>query len=560
MSVRTSHIDTFVNDGLPSAEDQAQYAFSLEALRFPETLNCAAELLDKQVHRGLGDKIAILGEGCSWTYQALFDKSNKIASVLTEDCGLLPGERVLLRAPNCPMLAASWLGVVKAGGIVVATMPLMRAQDLDPVIHKSRPRYALCDARLVDELVLLQGQTEFLSELLVFGDDARGDGHARLEARIAKKSGVYDPVDTNRDDVALIAFTSGTTGNPKGTLHYHSDVMSMCVCVGDELIGAGPDDIFIGSPPLAFTFGLGMLLAIPLHAGATTVLVEKVSPADLATAIETYQATICATAPTAYRAMVNQISDGSLDSLEKSISAGEHLPLATFEKWEEATGIRMIDGLGTTEMIHIFVSASGDDIRPGAIGKAINGYEVAVLDTDNEPVSSMEAGRLAVKGPTGCKYLNDDRQKEYVIDGWNITGDICKRDEDGYIWYVSRSDDMIISSGYNIAGPDVEAALLGHEAVLECAVVGAADPERGQLVRAYVVLRDGSEASHGLTQALQQHVKSTIAPYKYPRSIVFVESLPRTQTGKIQRFKLRQQDPQEGDGDRTFTPLDNQNH
>ena len=540
MSARTSHIDTFAGDGLPAVEDQPEYTFSLDSLRFPEELNCAVELLDQQVQRGLGNKVAILSHGCKWTYQQLLDQSNRIASVLTEDCGLVPGERVLLRAPNCPMLAASWLGIVKAGGIVVATMPLMRAQDLDPVINKARPAYALCDARLVDELDLLQEKNGTPGKILVFGDGANGKEHERLETRMAAKSGTYDNVRTNCQDVALIAFTSGTTGKPKGTLHYHRDVMSMCVCVGRELLDAGPGDIFIGSPPLAFTFGLGMLLTIPLYVGATTALIEKASPADLAAAIETFQATICATAPTAYRAMLNDMSDGSLHSLKKTISAGEHLPRATFEEWEEATGIRMINGLGTTEMMHIFVSASGDDIRPGAVGKAVNGYEVAVLDPDNKPMSSLETGRLAVKGPTGCKYLNDDRQRDYVIDGWNVTGDICKCDEDGYIWYVSRSDDMIISAGYNIAGPEVEAALMQHEAVLECAVVGAPDSDRGQVVRAYIVLREGYEASEALQQTIQQHVKSTIAPYKYPRTIVWVESLPKTQTGKIQRYKLLQ--------------------
>ena len=540
MSARTSHIDTFVSDGLPSEEDQPDYTFSLDSLRFPEKLNCAVELLDKQVERGLGNKVAILSHGCQWTYQELFDRANRIASVMTEDCGLVPGERVLLRAPNCPMLAASWLGIIKAGGIAVATMPLLRAQDLDPVVAKARPKYALCDARLVDELVLLQQKNEFPSKLLVFGDSANGREHERLETRMAAKSGSYDNVRTYCKDVALIAFTSGTTGKPKGTLHYHSDVMSMCVCVGQELIGAGPDDIFIGSPPLAFTFGLGMLLTIPLYVGATTALIEKASPADLAAAIEVFQATVCATAPTAYRAMLSDMSAGSLGSLKKSISAGEHLPRATFDEWEKATGMRMIDGLGTTEMMHIFVSASGDDIRPGAIGKALKGYEVAVLDTDNKPMSSAEAGRLAVKGPTGCKYLNDERQKDYVIDGWNVTGDICKCDADGYIWYVSRSDDMIISAGYNIAAPEVEAALMQHEAVLECAVVGAPHAERGHVVKAYIVLRDDYVDSAALQQTIQQHVKSTIAPYKYPRTIVCVASLPKTQTGKIQRYKLLQ--------------------
>jgi len=540
MSAHTSHIDTFAADGLPAEEDQPEFIFSLDSLQYPEQLNCAVELLDRQVESGLGDKVAILSHDCAWTYRELLDKSNRIARVLTEELGLVSGERVLLRAPNCPMLAACWCGVLKAGGIAVATMPLMRAQDLDPVISQARPAYALCDARLVDELVLLHDQDEFPRKMLVFGDDAYAQEHERLETLMAASSDTWENVPTCAKDVALIAFTSGTTGKPKGTIHFHRDVMSMCICVGQDLLAAGPDDIFIGSPPLAFTFGLGMLLTFPLYAGATAVLIEKASPADLAAAIDTFQATICATAPTAYRAMLHDMDDGALRSLKQSVSAGEHLPLATYEDWQQATGIRMINGLGTTEMIHIFVSASGDDIRPGAIGKALDGYEVSVLGADNNPLPLMEAGRLAVKGPTGCKYLNDDRQQNYVVDGWNITGDICKCDQDGYIWYVSRSDDMIISSGYNIAGPEVEAALLQHEAVFECAVVGAPDAERGQVVSAYIVLNKGFAGSAALDQAIAQHVKATIAPYKYPRNIVYVETLPKTQTGKIQRYKLLQ--------------------
>jgi len=540
MSTRTSHVDTFVADGLPSEQDQPEYIFSLESLDFPEKLNCAGEILDTQVNRGLGDKVAILSPGCNWTYQELWDKANRIAATLTDKCGLVPGERVLLRAPNCPMLAAAWFGVIKAGGVAVTTMPLMRAQDLEPVIRKSLPAYAICDAGLVDEVMMLQGLTEFPRKLLLFGSATDSNEHERLETLMADRSGAFDNVDTFANDAALIAFTSGTTGDPKGTVHFHRDVMSMCICVGQGLIEAERNDIFIGSPPLAFTFGLGMLLAFPLHAGAATVLIEKASPPDLAAAIETFQATICATAPTAYRAMLHGKGVGSLGSLKKTVSAGEHLPLSTFEEWREATGIQMIDGLGTTEMIHIFVSASGNDIHPGAIGKAVQGYTVAILDADNQPVSSPESGRLAVKGPTGCKYLSDDRQKDYVVDGWNVTGDICRCDEDGYIWYVSRSDDMIISGGYNIAGPDVEAALMQHEAVLECAVVGAPDADRGQVVTAYIVLREGYEKSDAMIQAIQQHVKSTIAPYKYPRAIVWIDALPKTQTGKIQRYKLLQ--------------------
>ena len=541
MSVTTSHIDTFARDALPPAELQADCLFNLDSLQFPDRLNCATELLDKKIEQGFSDKIAIKADGINWTYGQLLEKANQIAHVLEDDMGLKTGNRVLLRAPNNPMMAACWLAVIKTGGIVVATMPLLRARDLEPVINKAKIEFALCDERLKDELYEAQRLCPHLKTIYLFDRIANNDNETELEQKMQNKPTSYSNVDTANDDIALIAFTSGTTGQPKGTMHYHRDVMAMCICVGDELVKPTTDDNFIGSPPLAFTFGLGMSLALPLHAGASVILVEMPTPDNLARAISEFGATICSTAPTAYRALMNKEKNYDLSSLKKAVSAGEHLPLPTYQQWEEMTGIKIIDGLGATEMIHIFVSAEGENIRPGAIGKALPGYECLILDDENNPAPTGEKGKLVVRGPTSCKYLADERQHNYIIDGWNFSGDICYMDEDGYVFYQGRADDMIVSSGYNISGPEVEVALISHDAVLECAVVGATDIDRGTIVKAFVVLNENFKDSDELVKELQDHVKQSIAPYKYPREVEFVTSLPKTQTGKIQRHILRAQ-------------------
>jgi len=539
MTDYTAHIDTFARDNLPPVNLQAELLFTLDGLQFPEKLNCAAQLLDTHIEQGHGDRIALRSPHSEWSYQTLYEKANQIAHVLKDNFNLIPGNRVLLRSANNPMLAACWLGVVKAGGIVVATMPLLRARDLQPVIEKAEIKLALCDERLQRELLEAQKQTSDLETICLFsGSDVRSAA-TELEQLMANKPTRFENVPTAADDIVLIAFTSGTTGQPKGTMHYHRDVMAMCVCVCDELIKPAASDIFIGSPPMAFTFGLGMQLAFPLYAGASSVLLESAGPAELVEAISKYGATVCSTAPTAYRAMLTQLGEHDISSLIKPVSAGEHLPLPIFKQWREVTGISIIDGLGATEMLHIFVSAAGNDIRPGATGQAVPGYECCILGEDDNPLPPGENGRLAVKGPTACKYLADNRQKNYVVNGWNVTGDICHMDEDGYVFYQGRADDMIISSGYNISGPEVEAAMLGHDVVFECAVVGAEDVERGTIVKAFVVLNEGFDANESLVLALQDFIKQAIAPYKYPRAIEFVASLPKTQTGKIQRHKLR---------------------
>jgi 2-aminobenzoate-CoA ligase len=534
----TAHVDTFARDHLPPRELWPEMDHSaLPELAYPERLNCAAELLDRHVHEGHGERTAILADGVRWTYSMLRARSDHVAAVLRDELGVVPGERVLLRGPNSPMMAACWFGVLKAGAVVVATMPLLRSRELAYVAGKARVRVALTDHRLAAELRDAQGAAPVLETVVAWGDHAEGSLERRMEAHLEG----FEPVDTAADDVALIAFTSGTTGEAKGTVHFHRDVLAICDCFPRYVLRPEPDDVFCGSPPLAFTFGLGGLLLFPLRIGAAALLVEQPTPPNLLRAIQDHRATICFTAPTAYRAMAAQAAEYDLSSLRKCVSAGETLPLPTFLAFEEATGVRIIDGIGSTELLHIFISASGEEIRPGSTGKVVPGYQARVVDERGEPLPPGSVGRLQVRGPTGCRYLDDpERQRAYVQDGWNLTGDAYRMDEDGYFWYQARTDDMIVSAGYNIAGPEVEAVLLEHPGVLECGVVGLPDPERGQVVSAFVVLREGVPAGEDTVRELQEHVKRSIAPYKYPRHIAFVDALPRTQTGKLQRFRLRE--------------------
>jgi 2-aminobenzoate-CoA ligase len=532
MATPSAHVDAFAARGLPPVEMQPQFLFDLPELRYPDRLNCVTEFVDRHVTEGRGASIAILAPGgLSWTYADLATQVSRIANVLTGTLGLLPGNRVLLRAPNNPIMVAAYLAVIKAGGIVVATMPLLRAKELTEIVDKAEIGLALCDDRLMDELAKTGRSSGFLKRIV---------GFAELAALAASASPDFAPVDTARDDVCLFGFTSGTTGKPKCTMHFHRDLLAICDAYSGNVLKPQATDRFIGSPPLAFTFGLGGLVLFPFRVGASTVLLEKASPGDLLPAIAEFKPTICFTAPTAYRAMIPALSDHNWRSLRKCVSAGEALPKATFDAWKAATGLELMDGIGATEMLHIFISAPKGEIRPGATGKPVPGYQAKVIGENGEDLPVGTPGRLAVRGPTGCRYLADDRQAKYVLAGWNITGDTYVADADGYFWYQARNDDMIVSAGYNIAGPEVEAALLAHPAVAEAGVVGKPDPERGMIVQAYVVLKPDFPAVPAMAVELQVYVKNEIAPYKYPRAISFVDKLPRTETGKLQRFTLRE--------------------
>ncbi len=531
----SAHVDRFARDRLPAPEALPEFIFELPELQFPERLNAATELLDRHVAQGQGGRLCLQGAGVRWSYADLQAQANRIAHVLVDDLGLVPGNRVLLRGANTPMLAACWFGVIKAGGIAVGTMPLLRARELSAIIDKAQVTHALCDAKLADELNLAQPGCPTLQHVMTFGGSL-----PTLETRAATKPDTFANVATAADDIALIAFTSGTTGVPKGTLHFHRDVMAACACWPKHVLRPRPDDVFIGSPPLAFTFGLGGLLVFPLSVGASTVLIEKATPDALLPAIAQYGATTCFTAPTSYRAMAPQAAAHDLRTLRQCVSAGEALPAATRQLWKDATGIEIIDGIGSTELFHIFISADEAHAKPGATGLPVPGYRAAVLGDDGQPLPPGQMGKLAVKGPTGCKYLADERQANYVQNGWNLTGDAYLVDADGQFVYQARTDDMIISGGYNIAGPEVESALLLHPAVAECGVIGKPDDARGMLVKAYVVLKPGFAGDAAMVQGLQDFVKQTIAPYKYPREVEFRASLPRTETGKLQRFKLKE--------------------
>ncbi|MHB8148145.1 MAG: AMP-binding protein [Vulcanimicrobiaceae bacterium] len=534
----SAHVDTFARDRLPEADRMPVVLLDHENVRYPDVLNAVSLLLDAHVERGDGARRCIVAPGSiDLTYADVQNAANRIAGVLTEELGVVPGSRVLLRAPNTPMLAACWLAVLKAGAIAVSTMPLYRATELRNIIEKAQVDVALCDARLGSELraVIDPGGIP-----IVYFGSGEPDG---LEARMDAQSDRFRTVETGALDVAMIAFTSGTTGAPKAAMHYHRDLLASCDTYARDVLQPHRDDLFAGSPPLAFTYGLGGLLLFPMYAGAATLLLEKAGPEDMLQAVDERGVTTLFTAPIAYRAMAPLVDRYDIRTLRTCVSAGETLPKPVWDAWYAKTGIKILDGIGSTEMLHIFIGSPVHDVRPGSTGRVVPGYSAEIHDDDGRPLPPGSVGRLAVRGPTGCKYLDDPRQATYVQDGWNYPGDAYRMDDDGYFWYVARTDDMIISAGFNIAGPEVEQALLAHADILECAVVGKPDPAHDtNIVKAFVVLREPPDDVARKAQELIEFCKAQIAAFKAPREVEFVAALPRTQTGKVQRFKLRERE------------------
>jgi 2-aminobenzoate-CoA ligase len=535
--IRSGYADTFARDSLPAAAHWPVLEFTTGLLQYPERLNAAAEIIDVPASIYGPDRPALkTPDGAVWSYGELSARVNQVARVLTEDLGLVTGNRVLLRSPNNPWTVAAWLGVIKAGGVVVTTMAALRARELGPIVAKTRPSIALVDHRYADDVYAVAGSTAPGLRVVIYGGDADDD----LTRRVLGKPGDFAAADTAADDVALFGPTSGSTGTPKITAHFHRDLLSIDNTFGATTLRLRPDDLVACSAPLAFTFGLGMLVVFTLRAGACAFLTEAATPPQLADLVAAHGVSVLATAPTAYKAMLRAGQSGRLSGLRAAVSAGEHLPRETWRRLRDEAGLRVIDGIGATEMLHIFISAAGDDIRPGATGKPVPGFRAIVLDGDGNEAAPGVAGRLAVIGPVGCRYLDDERQASYVVNGWNVTGDTFVRDADGYFWYQGRTDNMIVSAGYNIGGPEVETAIDTHPDVVESAVVAKPDPERGFVVCAFVVLRDGVAGDPAKAKEIQDHVKSQLAPYKYPRDVRFTTSLPRNLSGKVQHFKLRE--------------------
>lgn len=532
----SGHADTFARDHLPPFEDWPE--INLQGFDYPDYLNAAVELTDRMVDKGFGDRVALIGVGRKRTYRELAEWTNQLARALIEDYGVQPGNRILIRSGNNPAMIACWLAATKAGAVVVNTMPMMRSGELLKYIEKAEISLALCDNRLMDELAEAGRQSQFLKRIISFDGT---DGHdGELDRAALAKSKAFAAVETGRDDVALLGFTSGSTGIPKATMHFHRDLMIIADAYAKEVLQVQPEDVFVGSPPIAFTFGLGGLVVFPLRFGACGVLLENAAPTKMPEIIQEHKATVCFTAPTAYRAMLSAMDGGAdLSCLRVAVSAGETLPGPVFEEWTRKTGKPILDGIGATEMLHVFISNRLGEAKPACTGRPLNGYEAIIVDDAMNEVPRGTVGKLAVRGPIGCRYLADKRQKDYVRGGWNLTGDAFIQDEEGYFHFAARADDMIVSAGYNIAGPEVEAALLKHDAVAECAVIGVPDEARGMIVQAHVVLVQGTQGDDALVKELQEHVKAMIAPYKYPRSVIFTDALPKTESGKIQRFRLR---------------------
>lgn len=532
----SSHTDTFTRDSLPPLESWPE--FLLDGFDYPDFLNVGTELTDAMVEKGFGDNTALIGNGRRRTYKELTDWTNRIAHTLVDDMGVQPGNRLLIRSANNPAMVACWLAATKVGAVVVNSMPMLRAGELIKYVDKAQIEFALCDTRLMEEMDICANGNLTLKR--VMGFDGTSNHEAEMDRLALEKPVKFKAFATKNDDVALLGFTSGSTGDPKATMHFHRDLLIIADGYAKEVLDVSPEDIFVGSPPLAFTFGLGGLAIFPLRFGAAATLLEVATPSSMIEIIEKYRATVCFTAPTAYRVMLRAMDEGAdLSSLRAAVSAGETLPAPVYEEWIAKTGKPMLDGIGATEMLHIFISNRFDDHRPACTGKPITGYLAKIIGPDGIEVPRGTAGRLALKGPTGCRYLGGQRQEEYVQNGWNISGDTFVQDDSGYFHFSARNDDMIISSGYNIAGPEVEAALLAHDSVAECAVIGASDQERGMIVEAHIVVSDGIDKTLKQAELLQDHVKSMIAPFKYPRSIVFVSDLPKTETGKIKRFMLK---------------------
>lgn len=533
----SAHIDTFARDNLPI--ETLQPDFLLDKFNYPHFLNIAEELTDVMVKKGFGDNIALIGNGRRRTYKELTDWTNRLANTLIDDYGVKPGNRILIRSANNPAMVACWLAATKVGAVVVNTMPMLRSLELEKIINKAEITHALCDSRLLSELESCIVTNKFLKHLIPF--DGSANHASDLDEAALEKSVKFEAIKTGRDDVALLGFTSGTTGDPKATMHFHRDLLIIADGYAKEVLEVSEKDIFVGSPPLAFTFGLGGLAIFPLRFGATATLLEDASPPNMIEIIKKYKATVCFTAPTAYNVMLKAMDEGvDLSSLRAAVSAGETLPAPIYKDWLKKTGKPMLDGIGATELLHIFISNRFDDHKESCTGKPVMGYQAKIVDDDMKEVKQGQVGRLAVKGPTGCRYLSDERQSQYVIDGWNITGDSFYKDKEGYFHFTARNDDMIITSGYNVAGPEVEETLLSHPAVFECAVVACPDKDRGSIVQAHIVLNEQFIGNDFIIKELQDHVKNTIAPYKYPRSIIFKKFLPKTKTGKIQRFLLRE--------------------
>ncbi len=511
------------------------------APEFPRQYNAADDLIGRNLAAGRGDKVAVIDDRGATTYRQLAERMARFANAI-ESLGIEMEDRVLLALHDTVDFPTAFLGAIKAGAVPVPVNTLLTGDDFAYMLDDSRARLLVVSQALLPVFAPILAGRPHLRRVVVSGDE--GQGHPLLSELLAQASAEHRSAPTTRDDVAFWLYTSGSTGAPKGALHLQTDLACTAELYGRQVLGIAESDTVFSAAKLFFAYGLGNGLTFPFYVGATAVLMaERPTPEAVVRVLRRHRPTIFYGVPTLYASLLayDGLPAAGEIPLRRCTSAGEALPADIWRRWRDRMGVEILDGLGSTEMLHIFISNRPGEARPGTSGKPVPGYRVRLVGEDGQPVPRGEIGELQIAGPTSAvAYWNQRDKSRATFQGeWTRSGDKYIEDEDGYFTYCGRGDDMLKVSGIYVSPFDVESALCSHEAVLEAAVVGEEDENRLVKPKAYVVLKPGRTADEALARALQLHVKERLAPYKYPRWIEFRAELPKTATGKIQRYRLR---------------------
>jgi benzoate-CoA ligase len=507
----------------------------------PDRFNATAYFVDRIVEEGHGARTAILCGDQAISYQEVLAEVNRAGNALLE-LGVEIENRVALLLLDCPEFAYAFFGAIKIGAVPVPINTLLKPQDYGYLLRDSRARALIVSAELLSSVESILPTLERMRHVVVVGEAARYASFAQL---LQRQAADLEAADTCKDDVAFWLYTSGTTGMSRAAVHLQHDMVYCSRLYADSILNIGPEDRTFSIAKLYFAYGLGNALYCPFAVGASTVFFPgRPMPEAVFTTVKRYRPTLFFGVPTAYAAMLHAAEQGAeadFSSVRLCVSAGEPLPAGLYRRWLDRFGVEILDGIGSTEVLHIFLSNRPGSVRPGSSGLPVPGYEAQIVDDDGATVGPGEIGNLMVRGDSTCAYYwnKHDASRRQIAGEWIRTGDKYHTDEDGYFWYDGRSDDMLKAGGIWVSPTEVEGVIVEHPAVLECAVVGAEDEERLVKPKAYVVLKDGAQAADGLVLEIQELVKGRLAPYKYPRWIEFVDDLPKTATGKIQRYKLR---------------------